>query len=203
MIIEVHPENPEKRKVMDLCQKLTDGNVIIMPTDSVYALVCDMANQKAVDLICKLRNLDPVKANLTFLCDSIGRIANYTAPIPNEHFRLMKRNVPGPFTFILKSNQSVPKLFKNKKRTIGARIPNHTFVQALISAMDRPLMSASLKLAGEEFHINDVEEIDATWGKRVYAIIDSGAVINQETAIVDLTQGEIEITREGSQPLLS
>ena len=203
MIVHLHPENPEKRKITELCRILKDGGVIIIPTDSVYALVCDMNNQKAVDQICKLRNLDPVKANLTFLCDNISRIANFTSPIPNEHFRLMKRNLPGPFTFILKSNQAVPKLFKNKKRTIGARIPNHVVVQALIAAMDNPLMSSSLKLPAEDFHKTDINEIHAKWGKRVDAVIESGTIVNEETTIVDLSQGDVEITREGHQPLLS
>jgi tRNA threonylcarbamoyl adenosine modification protein (Sua5/YciO/YrdC/YwlC family) len=201
MILQIHPQNPEGRKLNQVIEILKQGGVIIIPTDSVYALVCDMSNQKAVDKICRLRQLDPVKANLTFLCDNISRVSSYTAPIPNEHFRLLKRNAPGPFTFILNSNQSVPKLFKNKKKTIGARIPDHLFIQQLVAALDRPLMSATMIEVGEDFRENDIREIEAMWGNRVDIIVECGIVPNHETAIVDLTQDDVIIVREGMHQL--
>ena len=201
MIISIHPNNPEGRKINQLIDFLNKDGVLIVPTDSVYALVCNMTNQRAVDQICRLRELNPVKANLTFLCDTISRISQFTAPIPNDYFRLIKRNTPGPFTFILNSNQHVPKLFKNKKRTIGTRIPDNIFIQQLIQAIDGPLMSASFKLPGEDFHENDLEEISRDWEKRVSAIVDCGVVPNQETSIIDLTQKEMQIVRDGYQQL--
>lgn len=201
MKFTVHPKNPEFRKLKQLLEILEDDGVIIVPTDGVYALACDMANQKAVDKICKLRGLDPVKANLTFMCEDIARIASCTSPISNEHFRLIKRNTPGPFTFILKSNNQVPKLFKNKKRTIGARVPNHIFLQELIGHLGRPLMTATLKEAADEFTIADIDEIINRWEKRVDAIVESGTVPNEETTVVDLTGDEVLILREGAVEL--
>lgn len=201
MKFNLHPENPELRKIRQISEILADGGVIISPTDSVYALVCDMENQKAVDKICMLRQLDPKKANLTFLCESISSIATFTAPIQNEIFRLIKRNTPGPFTFILKSNPRVPKRFKNKKRTIGARIPQHVFLEQLMTHYDKPLMSATLKLPDEEFHTADIDEIYSTWGNRVGAVIECGVVPNKETAIVDCTSTEFEILRTGPKEL--
>jgi len=201
MRIQLHPENPDSRKIKQLVEVLENDGVIIIPTDSVYALACHMNSQKAVDRICKLRGLDPVKANLTFMCDSVATLAAYAAPISNQSFRLIKRNIPGPFTFILKSNNEVPKLFKNKKRTIGARIPDHVFIQDLVSALGSPLMTSSLKLDDDEFHESDVDEIDELWGKRVDAIVESGIVPNVETAIVDLSGGDIEVIREGNLDL--
>lgn len=202
MILNLHAKNPEGRKLKQVTHILDTGGVIIIPTDSVYALACDMLHQKAVDKICKLRKLDPVKANLTFLCDSISRISNYTAPINNEHFRLIKRNTPGPFTFILNSNQSVPKLFKNKKKTIGARIPDHLFIQQLVELLGRPLMSASLIQPDEEFHENDIDEIAKKWEKHVDMIVDCGTVPNHESGVVNLTSNIPELIREGHLELL-
>ena len=201
MILDIHPENPEGRKINQLKEILENGGIAIVPTDSVYAIICDMAHQKAVDKICKLRQLDPVKANLTFLCENIARIANYTAPIQNEYFRLIKRNTPAPVTFILKSNQTVPKLFKNKKRTIGARIPDHKLLQTLITEMDRPLMSTSLKLADQDFHENDIDVIISTWAKRVDVIVRCGTVSNHESTVIDLTGSEMEYIREGTHTM--
>ncbi len=201
MIISVHPDNPQGRKLDHLIKILEGGGILIFPTDSVYAIGCDMKNQKAVDQVCRLRVLNPVKANLTFLCESISQISSFTAPIPNEHFRMLKRNTPGPITFILNSNQTVPKLFKNKKRTIGARIPDHRFLNELISKLGRPLMSATLKMADEEFYQNDLDEIAAIWENKVDAIVASGNVSNIETAIVDLTSKEAVILRSGSREI--
>lgn len=201
MKLSIHPKNPEFRKIKTLLEVLENDGVIIVPTDGVYALACDMANQKAVDKICRLRGLDPVKANLTFMCEDIARIASCTSPISNEHFRLIKRNTPGPFTFILKSNNQVPKLFKNKKRTIGARVPDHIFLQELIGHLGRPLMTATLKAPDDDFTTADIDDIVDQWGKRVDVVVESGEVPNQETTVVDLTGDEVEIIREGMKSL--
>ncbi len=200
MIVDVHPINPERRKILNIKNGLLDGGVFIIPTDSVYALVCAMNDYRAVDRICKLKGLNPVKANLTFMCYDIAQVSTFTAPLPNQIFRLLKRNTPGPFTFILKSNNKVPKLFKNKKRTIGARIPAHTFLQTLIREIECPLMSTSLKSGDDEYYLT-IEEIAPEWEKRVDAIIDCGPVAQVETAIIDATTNEIEIIREGKESL--
>ncbi len=202
MILNIHPDNPEGRKIAQLVQILEEGGVMIVPSDSVYAFACDMNNQAAVDKICKLRGLNPVKANLTFMCRDIAQLAKFTSPIPNPVFRIIKRNTPGPFTFILKSNNVVPKLFKNKKRTLGARIPDHRLLQDVIERLGRPLMTATLKKLEEEFHTQDIDEIRDIWEKRVDTIVESGGVPNVETAVVDATGDEVEMVRVGRVELM-
>ena len=202
MRFNIHPVSPEGRKINQIKSILEHDGVMVFPTDSVYAIGCAMNSRQAVDRVCKLRKLDPVKANLTFHCNDISQIASVTAPISNAHFRILKRNTPGPFTYILRSNHKIPKLFKNKKRTIGARIPDSNFLRHLITAMEQPIMSLSLKFPDDAFHENDFDAICENWENRVDAVIESGVVPNDETAIIDFTQDDVIIHREGVRPLI-
>jgi len=145
MLLKIHPEHPEGRKIKQAVETLEKGGVIIYPTDTVYGLGCDIYNHKAVDRICKLRGLDPVKARLSFICKDISQVAEFSKQIDNTTFRLMKKHLPGPFTFVLNSNNSVPKLFKNRKRTIGVRVPDNNICHALVEGLDRPILTASLR----------------------------------------------------------
>ncbi|MBV6652928.1 MAG: threonylcarbamoyl-AMP synthase, partial [Mameliella sp.] len=145
MLVKINPDNPEGRKINQAVEVLQAGGVIVYPTDTVYGLGCDIYNAKAVDRICKLRGLDPVKARLSFICKDISQVADYAQQIDNTVFRLMKKNLPGAFTFVLKSNNKVPKMFKNRKRTIGIRIPDNNISKALVETLDRPILTASLK----------------------------------------------------------
>jgi tRNA threonylcarbamoyl adenosine modification protein (Sua5/YciO/YrdC/YwlC family) len=202
MLYNIHPETPQLRKVKQVVDTLKSGGVIIYPTDSVYALGCDFANAEAVDKICKLRGLDPTKANLTFICKNISQVAEYTAQMNNETFRLMKRNLPGPFTFILKSNNSVPKMFKNKKRTVGVRIPKNNIVSEIVEHLGRPILSASLK-SGEEIseYFTDPKLIQENYENRVDAIIDGGIGNHDPSTVVDCTGDEPLLVRSGIKDL--
>ena len=202
MIIDIHPINPQSRNITQVAEILKKGGIIAYPSDTVYALGCDFANQKAVEKICALRGVDPVKANLTFFCDSIKTLAGYAAPIANDVFKLIKRNTPGPFTFILKSNNSVPKLFKNKKRTIGARIPDNPFMLDLIQELGNPLMSMSLKPTDSPDFFADFDTIVKEYEKQVEAIIRTGIVPNEPSAIVDCTGDEALLEREGPKEIV-
>ena len=124
MFLQIHPHDPEPRKIEQAAQVLKDGGIIIYPTGGVYGIGCDIYNQKAVEQVCRLRRLDPEKAMLAFICKDISQVASFAWQMDDNIFRLLKKNLPGPFTFILKSNNTVPKLFKNRKRTIGVRIPD-------------------------------------------------------------------------------
>jgi tRNA threonylcarbamoyl adenosine modification protein (Sua5/YciO/YrdC/YwlC family) len=201
-MISIHPENPQGRKLDQVIEILEAGGVIAYPTDSVYALGCDFANQSAVDKICKLRGLDPVKANLTFICHDISQISEYTAQFSTETFRVLKRNLPGPYTFILRSNNAVPKLFKNKKRTVGVRIPNNNIVLEMVKRLGRPILSTSLKNDEDVVeYYTDPSLIEEQWGNQVDAVIDGGIGNVEPTAVVDCTGDEMVLIREGVQVL--
>jgi len=201
-MISIHPENPQGRKLDQVIEILEAGGVIAYPTDSVYALGCDFANQSAVDKICKLRGLDPVKANLTFICHDISQISEYTAQFSTETFRVLKRNLPGPYTFILRSNNAVPKLFKNKKRTVGVRIPNNNIVLEMVKRLGRPILSTSLKNDEDVVeYYTDPSLIEEQWGNQVDAVIDGGIGNVEPTAVVDCTGDEMVLIREGIQAL--
>lgn len=202
MILKIHPENPSSRKIQQVVDILNDGGIIIYPTDTVYALGCDINNSKAVDRICKLRGLDPVKANLSFICTDISQISEYARQLDNETFKLLKHNLPGPFTFILNSNNKVPKMFKNRKRTIGVRIPDNNIATAIVEALGRPILTTSLKSDDEILeYFTDPIDIYDDFEKLVDVVIDGGIGNNIASTIVNCTSGEPEIIRVGAGEL--
>ena len=198
MLLKIHPENPSERKIKQVVDVLEKGGVIIYPTDTVYGLGCDIFNRKAVEKICQLRQLNPLKANLTFICENISQLAEYSAQLDTELFRLLKRNLPGQFTFILKGNNKIPKLFKNRKKTIGVRIPENAISQAIISNLGRPILSISLKSDDEILeYFTDPEEIYPDFKKLVDLVIDGGIGDNVPSTVVDCTSDEAIIIRQG------
>lgn len=201
MYVQIHPIDPEPRKVKQAVDLLQAGGIIIYPTDTVYGLGCDIANHQAVERICKLRRLDPDKAMLSFICTDISQVSEYASQLDNSVFKLLKKNLPGPFTFILRSSNAVPKLFKNKKRTIGVRIPDNKIALALVAALGRPILSASLKLdeAEEDFeaYITDPLDLREHYEHQVDLIIDGGQGGITPSTLVDCSKEEIEVLREG------
>jgi tRNA threonylcarbamoyl adenosine modification protein (Sua5/YciO/YrdC/YwlC family) len=202
MLISIHPENPEQRKIQQVANILEEGGVIIYPTDTVYGLGCDIANKQAVEKICRIRQLDPAKAMLTFICKDISQIAEYAWQMDDPIFKLLKKNLPGPFTFILKSSNAVPKLLKNKKRTIGVRIPKNNIVSDLIAALNRPLLSISLKNNNEDEYLTDPQLIYDRFGKLVDAVVDGGEGGLTPSALIDCTVNPYEIIREGEGEII-
>ena len=199
MFLELHPDNPEPRKVQQVVHSLQNGGVIIYPTDTVYGIGCDIFNQKAVERVCRLRGLDPAKAMLSFICKDIAQVAQYAWQLDNDVFKTLKRNLPGPFTFILRSNNTVPKLFKNRKRTIGVRIPNNPIALTLVEALGHPILSTSLKLEdnGEEY-FTDPGIINDTFKNLVDYVIDGGPGGSMGSTLVDCSVQPFEIIREGT-----
>ncbi len=202
MLLKIYPDNPEGRKIRQVIQSLNEGGIIIYPTDTVYGIGCDIFNQKAVEKVCRIRNLNPAKAMLSFICKDISQIAEYSAQIDNTIFRLMKRNLPGPFTFVLKSNNSVPKLLKNKKRTIGVRVPNHKIPLMIVEELGRPLLTASLK-SDDEFleYFTDPFDIYEDYKNLVDIVIDSGIGGNQPSTVVNCLGVLPEVIRVGAGDL--
>jgi len=202
MLLEVNPDNPQGRYIAQVVKILESGGVIIYPTDTVYGIGCDIFNNKAVEKICRLRGLDPVKARLSFICGDIKQVAEYAKQIDNETFKLMKRNLPGPFTFVLNSNNKVPKMFKNRKKTIGVRIPDNNIVQAIVAELGRPILTTSLKSDDEILeYFTDAYDIHEDFENQVDVVIDGGVGGNVASTVVDCTKGEAEILREGAGEL--
>jgi len=198
MLFRINPSNVEWRKIRQIADILKDGGIIIYPTDTIYGLGCDINNQKAVQSICRLRNLDYKTANLSFICKDIGQISQYTKTIDNQTFRTLKKNLPGAFTFILPSNNTVPKLFKNKKRTVGVRVPDHAVPLAIVEELGRPILTTSLRSDDEILeYFTDPQDIYEDFKNKVDAFIDSGYGSNMPSTVVNMVNGEPEILREG------
>lgn len=199
MLLKINPQNPEQRKIQQVVDTLNEGGIIVYPTDTVYGLGCDIFQPKAVERICRLRGLDPAKAMLSFICSDISEVSNFTLPISNAIFKVMRKNLPGPFTFVLNSNNQVPKLFKNKKRTIGIRIPDNPVSQAIVNTLQRPLLTLSLKSDDQiaEYY-TDPEDFKDEFNKLVDIVIDSGPGRNVPSTVVDCTGEEPLLIREGA-----
>lgn len=198
MLLKINPDNPEGRKIRQVVDILEKGGVIIYPTDTVYALGCDMDNQQAVEKICKLRGLDPRKAMLSIICRDISQVAGFTQQIDNNIFKMLKKNLPGPFTFILPAGSGIPKLFRNRKKTLGIRVPEHEVPQAIISELGRPILTTSLKSDDEILeYFTDPVDIYEDFKKLVDVVIDSGIGGNEPSTVVDCTQTEPEVFRQG------
>ena len=199
MLFKINSDNPEMRKVGQIAEILRDGGVIIYPTDSVYALGCDVDQPKAIERICQLRGLKPEKAMLSLICKDISQASEYAAQIDNEIFKLMKEHLPGPYTFILKASRSVPKKFVNRKKTIGVRIPQNNIALAIVEELGRPLMTASLKSDDQILeYFTDPETIYENYKKRVDAEIDGGIGGNEPSTIIDCSGDEPVMIREGA-----
>lgn len=203
MLLKINPDNPEGRKIKQVVDILQNGGVIIYPTDTVYGLGCDIFNPKAVERICRLRGLKPEKAMLSFICKDISQIAEYAFQIDNDVFKTLKRNLPGPFTFVLKSNNQVPKLFKNRKRSIGVRIPDNGIAQAIVEELGRPILSLSLKSDDEILeYFTDPIDIFEDFKKLTDVVIDGGIGKNVPSTVVDCMGDEIVIIRQGGGELV-
>lgn len=202
MLLKINAENPEVRKIRQVVEILKKGGIAIYPTDTVYGLGCDIFNQKAVERICRIKKLDCRKARLSFICKDISQIAEFAQHIENNVFKIMKKNLPGPFTFVLKSNNQVPKLFKNHKRTIGVRIPQNNIALAIVEELGHPVLTSSLKSDDEilEYFTDPIDIFD-DFKKLVEVVIDGGIGENVPSTLVDCTQEDIEILRQGKEEL--
>ena len=195
-LFEVHPENPHIRLLKQAVALLQKGEVLAVPTDSSYALVCHLDDKAAADKLRRIRGVDD-KHHLTLLCRDLSELANY-AKVDNQQFRLIKSATPGPFTFILEASKEVPRRLSHPARkTIGLRVPDHRVLQALLALHEGPLLATTLIAPGETEPMNDAEEIREQYEHQIAAVINAGACALEPTTVVDLTHGEPEIIREG------
>jgi len=196
MLIQLHPENPQPRLIKQIVESLKQGGVIIYPTDTVYGLGCDILQQKAVEKICRIKNVDPKKAQLSFICNSLSHLSDYTKPLSNPVYRLLKEYLPGPYTFILPASKMVPKILQNTKDTIGLRIPANNIAMAIIEELGRPILSASLPGELVEDY-TDPEVMYENFGNLVEFVINGGVGGTVPSTIIDCTGNVPVLTRQG------
>lgn len=187
------------RKIDQVVNSLKNGGVIIYPTDTVYALGCDIQQKKAIEKVCQLKGIKPEKSNLSIICKDLSQLSEYTAQLDNRLFKVMRKVLPGPYTFILKANSSVPKLFKNNKRTIGVRIPDNRIIQTIVEALGNPILTTSLKTDDDILEYpNDPIDIHDEYQKIVDIVIDGGLGGMTPSTVVNCTGNEPEVVREGA-----
>jgi len=199
MLLRAHPDNPQPRTIETVVNALTKGGIIIYPTDTVYGLGCDIFQAKAVEKIARIKNIDPKKAQLSFICSSLSDLSKYTKSISTPLYRLLKSYLPGPYTFILPASREVPRILQNKKETIGLRIPDNKIAQAIVRTLGRPLLSASLPGDMVE-ELTDPEVIFEKFGTQVDHVIDGGIGGIVPSTIIDCTGPIPEMTRLGLGP---
>lgn len=198
MLIKIYPDNPNPRAIEQVVQVLQKGGLIIYPTDTVYGLGCDITNHKAIEKICRIRNIKPEKANFSFICYDLSHISDYIKPIDNATFRVVKRALPGPFTFIFNANHNVPKLLSSNKKTVGIRVPDNNIAREIVKALGNPILSTSIKDDDEIIEYStDPELIHEKYEDMVDVVIDGGYGGNVPSTVVDCTRGDFEIIREG------
>lgn len=201
MLIKIYPENPNIREIDKVVQTLRDGGLVIYPTDTVYAVGCDALNVRAVERICKMKNIDPRKANLSIICYDLSNISEY-AKVNNPTFKLMKRNLPGPFTFILNATGNLPKIYKNRK-TVGIRVPDNNIIRELVKELGNPILTSSIHDEDDIIEYStDPELICEKYENEVDIVIDGGIGGIEPSTIVDCTGDEHEIIRQGKGELV-
>ncbi|MCF6435681.1 L-threonylcarbamoyladenylate synthase [Pseudoalteromonas sp. MMG022] len=192
----IHPENPQARLITQAAEIIMQGGVVVYPTDSGYAIGCNIGNKQAKERIERIRGIEK-HHNFTLMCRDLSELATY-ARVDNQMFRLIKNNTPGPYTFIFKGTKEVPKrLLNDKKKTIGIRVTDHPITTALLAQLGEPLMSCSLILPNEQFTESDPDEIRMRLEKQVNLIIHGGFLIEQATTVIDLSEDDVEILRVG------
>jgi len=198
MLLKIYPENPASRHIHFVAEALNHGHVIIFPTDTVYALGCDLYQSKAFDRIEKIKGGKKTKADFSVIVNSLSMLSEFTLPIESPIFRILKKNLPGPFTFILNANNKVPKLFQSKKKTIGVRIPDNAILKEIIEELGHPLVTTSIHDGDEILEYNtDPGLIHEKYSQLTDLVIDGGLGNIDASTIVDCTSGYPEILRQG------
>lgn len=198
MLLKIYPENPNRNHIRKVVDVLEEGGIIIYPTDTVYAMGCDIRATKSIEKIARLKGLNPTNPDLSIIFLNMSHLAEYTIIRDNNVFKLLKRNLPGPFTFIVRANNQIPKIFKNKKKTVGIRIPDNNIVMELVRELGRPIITTSIHDQDDVIeYTTDPELIYEKYREFADVVIDGGYGKNEASTVVDCTSGEIEIVRQG------
>lgn len=202
MILRIYEENPNGKAIQQVVDVLKKGGLIIYPTDTVYGIGCDITNQKAIEKVCRIRGIKPEKAHLSFICHDLSHISDYIKPIENTTFRVLKKALPGPFTFIFEANNKVPKLLSSNKKTVGIRVPDNNIARDIVRQLGNPIVSASIRDDDEILEYStDPELIYEKYKEQVDIVIDGGYGDNVASTVVDCTTGEFDVIREGKGDL--
>ena len=200
-IIKIYNENPNPKEIEKVVKILRNGGLIIYPTDTVYGLGCDITNVKALEKIARIKGVKLEKANFSFICSGLSNLSDYVKQIDTPTFKLLKRALPGPYTFILEGNNNLPKVFK-KKKTVGIRVPDNNIARTLVEALGNPIISTSIKDEDEVIeYTTDPELIYEKWQNKVDLVINAGYGDNQGSTVIDLSKDKIEIIRKGKGSL--
>lgn len=197
MLIHVHPENPQPRAIRTIVDTLREGGIIIYPTDTIYGIGCDIFQPKAIERICRIKQVDPAKAQLSFICYDLSDLSQYTKSISTPLYRLLKSHLPGPYTFILPASKEVPKILKSRKDTIGLRVPDNNIARTIVRELGHPILSASLPGEMVEEY-TDPEMMQSNFGKLVDVVVDGGIGGWTPSTILDCTQDPPELVRLGA-----
>jgi tRNA threonylcarbamoyl adenosine modification protein (Sua5/YciO/YrdC/YwlC family) len=196
MLLHVHPVDPQPRQIKTIVECLRDGGIIIYPTDTIYGLGCDISQHKAVEKIARIKNIDPSKANFSFICHDLSHLSSYTKSISTSLYRLLKNHLPGPYTFILPSSKEVPKILKSKKNTIGIRVPDNNIARMIVQELGHPILSTTLPGEMVEEY-TDPELMEANFYKLVDIVVDGGIGGMVPSTVIDCTGEEPVVIRKG------
>lgn len=198
MYIKIHPETPEKKKVDQAVKIIENGGIVIYPTDSVYSMGCDLMNKRAIEKLAKLKGVKLKKTQFSIICNNLSELSEYTKGFSRTTYKLLNKNLPGPFTFILQANNYLPKLFDTNRKTIGIRIPNNNILQEITSTLGRPIVTTSIHDEDEILEYStDPELIRERYEKVVDLVIDGGVGNIEPSTVVDCSTDQPEIIREG------
>ncbi len=198
MLLRIHPDTPDPRRIHGVVEILRQGGIIIYPTDTVYAIGCDIFHQKAIERIARIKKIDPNKAHFSFVCYDLSHLSDYTKPLDNNIFKMLKRNLPGPFTFILEANNEVPKRFRKNKKTVGIRVPENNIAREIVRQLGHPILSTSLIAEDDVLeYYTDPELIHEKYIKLVDLVIDGGMGGIEPSTVIDCSRDEWEVIREG------
>lgn len=199
--IKIYEENPNPKEIKRVVDVLRKGGLVIYPTDTVYGLGCDITNTKALERIARIKGIKLAKANWSFICADLSNLSDYIRQIDTPTFKILKRALPGPYTFILPGNNNLPKAFK-KKKTVGIRVPDNTIAKVLVEELGNPIVSTSIRDEDELLeYTTDPELIYEKWHKLVDVVVDGGYGDNIASTVIDLSEDEPEVIREGKGDL--
>ena len=202
MIVKLYESNNNPKDIERIVDIINDGGIIIYPTDTMYAIGCHGLKERSIEKICKLKNIDPRKNNLSIICYDLSKISEY-AKVDNATFKVMRRNLPGPFTFILNTSNNLPKIFRNRKE-VGIRVPNNNIIREIVNALNAPIMTTTLPIGDDEIeYITNPELIEEKFGDDADIIIDGGIGGIEPSTVINCTNGEFEIIRQGKGVLIS
>lgn len=198
MLLKIHPETPGQRQVQKAVEILKEGGVLIFPTDTVYGLGCDIFNHKAVERVARIKGINIEKANFSFICHNLSHLTDYAKHVNNPSFKLMKQCLPGPFTFILEASSNVPRIFRNRKKTIGIRIPDNNIIVEIVRELGNAVLTTSMHNEDEVLdYITDPELIHEQYKSVVDAVIHGGFGGNKPSTVIDCTGPVPQLVRQG------